>query len=47
MMMNKTIEIREPDADQHASCLAPAQLAIDDSHKVSPLFLTFCFAQKS
>ena len=41
MMMNKAIEIEEPDADQHTSCLAPAQLAIDDSHKVSPLFPTF------
>jgi hypothetical protein len=42
MMMNKAIEIEEPDADQHTSCLAPAQLAIDDSHKVSPLFFCFC-----
>ena len=41
MMMNKVIEIEEPDADQHTSCLAPAQLAIDDSHKVSLLFCAF------
>ena len=41
MMMNKAIEIEEHDADQHTSCLAPAQLAIDDSHKVSRLFPTF------
>ena len=34
MMMNKAIEIEESDADQHTACLAPDQLAIDDSHKV-------------
>jgi hypothetical protein len=48
MIMNKAIEIEEPDADQHTSCLAPAQLAIDDSHKVSPLFPTFfCFGENT
>lgn len=44
MMMNKVIEIEEPDADQHTSCLAPAQLAIDDSHKVSLLLSAFSFS---
>jgi hypothetical protein len=34
-MMNKAIERDEHDANQHTSCLAPDQLAIDDSHKVS------------
>lgn len=34
-MINKAIELEEPDADKHTSCLAPDQLAIDDSHKVS------------
>lgn len=28
------IESDEPDANQHLACLAPDQLAIDDSHKV-------------
>jgi len=40
MMINKVIEIEEPDADQHTSCLAPAQLGID-AYKVSPLFCAF------
>ena len=34
MMMNKAIELEEPDADQHTSCLAPDHLSLDDSHKV-------------
>jgi hypothetical protein len=39
MMMNKAIELEESDADQHTACLAPDQLAIDDSHEVdSSLF---------
>ena len=38
-MMNKAIEHDEHDANQHTSCLAPDQLAIDDSHKVSHLLL--------
>ena len=38
-MMNKAIEKEEHDANQHTSCLAPDQLAIDDSHKVSHLLL--------
>ncbi|KZP09283.1 hypothetical protein FIBSPDRAFT_938563 [Athelia psychrophila] len=33
-MMNKAIELDEPDANQHTACLAPDQIAIDDSHKV-------------
>ena len=33
-MMNKAIEADEADANQHTACLAPDQLAIDDSHKV-------------
>lgn len=36
-MMNKAIEHDEHDANQHTSCLAPDQLAIDDSHKVGHL----------
>lgn len=36
-MMNKAIEQDEGDANQHTSCLAVDQIAIDDSHKV--LFL--------
>ncbi|KAJ7588232.1 hypothetical protein C8J56DRAFT_1080162 [Mycena floridula] len=34
-MMNKAIEKDEADANQHTACLAPDQLAIDDSYKVS------------
>ena len=34
-MMNKAIEQSEHDANQHTSCLAPDQITIDDSHKVS------------
>ncbi|KAF5379066.1 hypothetical protein D9615_005940 [Tricholomella constricta] len=34
-MMNKAIESDENDANQHTACLAPDQLAIDDSHKVN------------
>lgn len=34
-MMNKAIEKDEHDANQHTACLAPDQIAIDDSHKVS------------
>ncbi|KAF5384343.1 hypothetical protein D9615_003177 [Tricholomella constricta] len=34
-MMNKAIESDESDANQHTACLAPDQLAIDDSHKVN------------
>jgi hypothetical protein len=34
-MMNKAIERDENDANQHTACLAPDQIAIDDSHKVS------------
>lgn len=34
-MMNKAIELDEAVADQHTACLAPDQIAIDDSHKVS------------
>jgi hypothetical protein len=34
-MMNKAIELDEAAADQHTACLAPDQIAIDDSHKVS------------
>ncbi|KZT31665.1 hypothetical protein SISSUDRAFT_1067573 [Sistotremastrum suecicum HHB10207 ss-3] len=33
-MLNRAIERDEPDANQHTSCLAPDQLAIDDSFKV-------------
>ena len=33
-MLNKAIELEQPDADQHTACLAPDQLAVDDSHKV-------------
>src|ERR1700691_3383770 len=33
-MLNKAIELEQADADQHTACLAPDQLAIDDSHKV-------------
>jgi hypothetical protein len=33
-MMMKAIERSEPDANQHTACLAPDQIAIDDSHKV-------------
>lgn len=33
-MLNKAIELDEADANQHTSCLAPDQIAIDDSHKV-------------
>ncbi|KAJ6478453.1 hypothetical protein DFH09DRAFT_1108314 [Mycena vulgaris] len=38
-MMNKAIEKDEPDADQHTSRLAPDHADIDDSHKVSSLFV--------
>ena len=34
-MMNKAIERDEDDANQHTACLAPDQIAIDDSHKAS------------
>ena len=34
-MMNKAIELDEATANQHTACLAPDQIAIDDSHKVS------------
>ncbi|KAH9478811.1 Werner Syndrome-like exonuclease [Psilocybe cubensis] len=34
-MMNKAIERDESDANQHTACLAPDQIAIDDSHKVN------------
>jgi hypothetical protein len=34
-MMNKAIERDENDANQHTACLAPDQIAIDDSHKAS------------
>ncbi|KAH9486050.1 Exonuclease 3'-5' domain-containing protein 2 [Psilocybe cubensis] len=34
-MMNKAIEWDEGDANQHTACLAPDQIAIDDSHKVN------------
>ncbi|KAF8190775.1 hypothetical protein BJ912DRAFT_1058509 [Pholiota molesta] len=34
-MMNKAIERDEADANQHTACLAPDQIAIDDSHKVN------------
>ncbi|KAF8074039.1 hypothetical protein FPV67DRAFT_1650749 [Lyophyllum atratum] len=34
-MMNKAIEGDEHDANQHTACLAPDQLAIDDSHKIN------------
>lgn len=34
-MLNRAIEADEADANQHTSCLAPDQLAIDDSHKAS------------
>jgi hypothetical protein len=33
-ILNKAIELEQADADQHTACLAPDQLAIDDSHKV-------------
>jgi hypothetical protein len=39
-MMNKAIERDEPDANQHTACLAPDQIAIDDSHKVVTIDLT-------
>ncbi|KAF8968825.1 hypothetical protein BDZ97DRAFT_331398 [Flammula alnicola] len=34
-MMNKAIERDEHAANQHTACLAPDQIAIDDSHKVN------------
>ncbi|KAG6818630.1 hypothetical protein H0H93_003334 [Arthromyces matolae] len=34
-VMNRAIERDESDANQHTTCLAPDQLAIDDSHKVN------------
>ncbi|KAF8057791.1 hypothetical protein FPV67DRAFT_1786257 [Lyophyllum atratum] len=34
-MMNRAIELDEVDANQHTACLAPDQIAIDDSHKVN------------
>lgn len=34
-MMNKAIELDEAHANQHTACLAPDQIAIDDSHKVN------------
>ena len=40
-MMNCAIESDELDANQHTSCLAPDQLAIDDSHKVCTFHLCF------
>jgi len=40
-MMNRVIESDELDANQHTSCLAPDQLAIDDSHKVCTFHLRF------
>ena len=36
-MMMKAIEQDEAAANQHTACLAPDQIAIDDSHKVSDL----------
>lgn len=37
-MLNKAIERDEHDANQHTACLAPDQIAIDDSHKVFSFF---------
>ncbi|KAG6825372.1 hypothetical protein H0H92_003927, partial [Tricholoma furcatifolium] len=34
-MLNRAIERDEIDANQHTACLAPDQLAIDDSHKIN------------
>ncbi|KAF8233295.1 hypothetical protein L208DRAFT_1203220, partial [Tricholoma matsutake] len=34
-MMMKAIERSEPDANQHTACLAPDQIAIDNSHKIN------------
>jgi hypothetical protein len=42
-MMNKAIEHHESDANQHTACLAPDQIAIDDSHKVTLSFLHLQF----
>ena len=39
-MMNKAIERDEPDANQHTACLAPDQIAINDSHKVGTIVLS-------
>jgi hypothetical protein len=33
-MLNKAIELDEPDANQHTACQRPDMLSIDDSHKV-------------
>jgi hypothetical protein len=33
-IMNKAIELKEAEADQHTACLGPDQIAIDNSHKV-------------
>jgi len=40
-MMNKVIEVDERDANQHTSCLAVDQIAIDDSHKVLDFIYIF------
>jgi hypothetical protein len=34
-MLNKAIEADEADANQHTACIAPDQIAIDDSHKIN------------
>ena len=41
-MMNKAIESEEHNANQYTACLAPDQLAIDNSHKVCFLVSLFC-----
>jgi hypothetical protein len=38
-MLNKAIELDEPDANQHTACQPPDQLMIDDSHKVGTSFI--------
>ena len=34
-MLNKAIEEDEADANKHTACIAPDQIAIDDSHKIN------------
>ena len=34
-MLNKTIEVDEADGNQHTACIAPDQIAVDDSHKIN------------
>lgn len=34
-MLNKAIEADEADANQHTACIAPDQIAVDDSHKIN------------